>query len=103
MQPERAIERISELLDNPDPGTANTSMRISSALREAAALAVKELGVAPSTTALTSSALRSVLEGVVMQAALDRHYEEYPQSRPSLADLAVATAELDGHPLANKG
>jgi hypothetical protein len=37
-----------------------------------------------------------------MQAALDRHYEEYPQSRPSLADLAVATAELDGHPLANK-
>jgi hypothetical protein len=102
MQPQKAIDRISELLDSPDPGTANTSMRIPSALREAVALAVRELGVAPSTTALTSRALRSVLEAVVMQAALDRHYEEYPQARPDLADLAVAAAELDGHPLASR-
>lgn len=35
-----------------------------------------------------------------MQAVLDDHYEHHPQSRPDLGDLAVAAAELDGHPLA---
>jgi hypothetical protein len=95
------IDRINELLDSTDPETVNTSMRIPAALREAAALAVNELGVAPSTTILTANALRTALEAAVMQAVLDRHFEEYPESRPTLADLAVATAELFGHPLAN--
>jgi hypothetical protein len=95
-----AIERISELLDGGGAETSNTSMRIPTALRDAAALAVRELGVAPSATALTSAALRAALEAVVMQAVLDDHYARYPQARPDLGDLAVAAAELDGHPLA---
>jgi hypothetical protein len=77
--------------------------RYRSELRAAAArlaLAVRELGVAPSATALTSAALRATLEAVVMQAALDYHYELHPQARPDLGDLAIAAAELDGHPLA---
>ncbi len=37
-----------------------------------------------------------------MQAALDDHYRRYPEARPSLGDLALATAELDGHPLAGE-
>jgi hypothetical protein len=94
------IDRISELLDRGGPETSNTSMRIPTALRDAAALAVRELGVAPSATALTTAALRATLEAVVMQAVLDDHYERHPGARPSLGDLAVATAELDGHPLA---
>ena len=97
-----AIDRINELLNSTDPETTNTSMRIPRALRDAAALAVKELGVAPSTTVLTANALRSMLEGAVMLAALERHYEEYPEFRPSLGDLAVAAAEMDGHPLAQQ-
>lgn len=80
--------------------TSNTSMRIPTALRDAATLAARELGVAPSATALTTAALRSALEAAVMQAVLDEHYERYPQSRPDLGDLAVAAAELDGNPLA---
>jgi hypothetical protein len=60
---EETIDRINELLRSTDPETANTSMRIPKALREAAALAVSELGVAPSTTILTSNALRTFLEG----------------------------------------
>ncbi len=96
------IDRINALLNSTDPETANTSMRIPKALREAAALAVKELGVAPSTTVLTANALRSVLQGAVMLAVLDRHYEEYPELRPSLGDLAIAAAEMDGHPLAQQ-
>jgi hypothetical protein len=75
-------------------------MRIPTALRDAAALAVRELGVAASATALTTAALRATLEAVVMQAALDAHDEQHPRARPDLGDLAVAAAELDGHPLA---
>jgi hypothetical protein len=98
----RAIERINRLLDSSDPETANTSMRLPVALREAASLAVRELDAAPSTTALASTALRGMLEAIVMQAALDTHYAEHPQARPSLAELAIAATELDGHPLAGQ-
>src|SRR5260370_24302180 len=93
-----AIERISELLDAGGPQTPNPSMRIPPALRDAAAVAVSELGVAPSATALTTAALRATLEAVVMQAVLDDHYQHHPQARPDLRDLAIAAAELHGHP-----
>ena len=96
------IDRINELLGSTDPETVNTSMRIPKALREAAALAVSELGVAPSATVLAANALRTMLEGVVMTAVLERHFEEYPELRPTLADLAIAAAELDGNPLAQQ-
>jgi len=75
-------------------------MRIPESLRDAAALAVEHLHVAQSTTALTADALRSRLEAIVLQAALDSHYRQNPRARPSLGDLAVAAAELDAHPLA---
>jgi hypothetical protein len=96
------VERMSELLDDAGVETSNTSMRIPTALRAAAALAVSELGVAPSATALTTAALRAALEAAMMQAVLDDHYEHHPQARPDLGDLAIAAAELDGHPLAAK-
>lgn len=99
---EKAVEQISRLLDSPDPATANTSMRLPVALRDAAAVAVRELGVAPSTTALTATALRAMLEAIVMQAVLDEHYHQYPEARPGLGELATAAAELDGHPLAGR-
>lgn len=97
-----AIERISALLDQEMQETSNTSMRIPTALRDAAALAVSELGVAPSATALTTAALRATLDAVVMQAVLDEHYRRHPQARPDLGDLAVAAAEIDGHPFASE-
>jgi hypothetical protein len=95
-----AIERISQLLDSDTTETSNTSMRIPTALREAAALAARELKVAPSATALTTMALRAALEAAVMRAALDDHYAQHPETRPDLADIAIAAAELDGNPLA---
>lgn len=100
MEVPSAIDRISALLDQGMQETSNTSMRIPTALRDAAALAVRELGVAPSSTALTTAALRATLEAVVMQAVLDDHYAHHQQARPDLGDLAVAAAEIDGHPLA---
>lgn len=102
MTTEEAIERINELLSSTDPETANTSMRIPKALREAAAIAVSELDVAPSTTILTANALRMFLEGTVVLAALELHYEEYPEARPTLAELAVVAAEWDDNPLAQR-
>lgn len=63
-------------------------------------VAAKELNAAPSATALTTMALRSALEAAVMRAALDEHYAQFPDVRPDLADIAIATAELDGNPLA---
>lgn len=97
-----AATRISELLDSTDAATTGTSMRIPVALHEAASIAVAELGVAPSTTALAVDALRNWLEALVMQAALDAHYERHPGARPSLAELAIAAAEQDGNPLASQ-
>jgi hypothetical protein len=61
MEASAAIRRISELLDQGEQETSNTSMRIPVALRDAAALAVRELGVASSATALTTAALRATL------------------------------------------
>jgi hypothetical protein len=100
MDGQNAVEQISALLDAEESPTFNTSMRLPAALRDAAAIAVAELGVAPSATALTAAALRSMLEAIVMQATLDQHYEDHPQARPKLGDLAIAAAQLDGHPLA---
>jgi hypothetical protein len=94
------LDRIAALLERSDDETVNTSMRIPASLREAAALAVSELGVAPTTTMLTVDALRGALEAMVAEATLEAHYRKYPNARPSLAELALAAAELDGHPLA---
>lgn len=96
------LDRINDLLDGDDGSTVNTSMRLPSALRDAAALAVERLGVAPSTTTLTASALRSALETAVMIAALDAHFEQHPDARPPLAEVALALAAQDRSPLADR-
>jgi hypothetical protein len=97
-----ALQRISRLLERGDDETVNTSMRLPAALREAAAIAVSELGAAASATTLTAEALRARLEAIVVEAALEAHYRRYPKVRPSLAELAIAAAELDGNPLAKQ-
>ncbi len=100
MEIEAILDRITALLDADEEVTVNTSMRIPSALRDAAALAVEHLGVASSTTALTSVALRSAIETAVMAAALEAHYRISPEARPSLVETALALAAQDGSPLA---
>ncbi|MGH3371520.1 MAG: hypothetical protein ACRDPR_16135 [Nocardioidaceae bacterium] len=96
------LDRINELLGTEDSSTVNTSMRLPTALRDAAALAVEHLGVAPSTTTLTAAALRSALETAVMEAALQAHFRDHPDARPSLAEAALALAAQDGSPLAGR-
>src|SRR5688572_354170 len=102
METPEVLDRICQLLDSNEESTVNTSMRLPGTLREAAALAVDRLGVVPSTTALTATALRSVLETAVLNAALEAHFERYPAARPSLADVALALAEQDGSSFAGR-
>lgn len=102
MEVHSVLDQLSALLDVEDDSTVNTSMRLPTALREAAALAVDQLGVAPSTTTLTATALRAALETAVMNAALEVHYSQYPSVRPSLAEVALALAAQDGSPLAHR-
>ena len=101
MDDNEVIDRIQRLLDADDGATVNTSMRLPETLREAAALAVTELGVAASTTTLTATALRHALETAVMEAALQAHYSAHPDAEPSLVEVALALAAQDGSPLAD--
>ena len=94
------LDQINALLDADDDATVNTSMRLPSNLRDAAALAVEHLGIARSTTTLTASALRTAVETAVMHAGLEAHYQTHPSARPSLAEVALALAAQDGSPLA---
>lgn len=96
-----ALDRIIELLNAPEGPTVNTSMRLPDTLREAVALAVGALDLAPSTTTFTADAMRSALEGAVMVAGLEAYYAEHPGSRPSLAEVTVARAQQDGLPIAD--
>lgn len=100
--PMDALDRINELLDRTDSESIGTSMRIPTALRDAAAIAVSELGAASSTTTLTTDALRDRLEAIVMENALEAHFTVHPELRPTLAELATMAAEMDGNPLANR-
>lgn len=99
METAAAIDRISALLDADMSETRVTPVPVPAPLAQAAELAA-EVGAAASAAALTAAVLRSALEALVMQAALDEHYRQHEQSRPDLGDLAVAAAELDRHPLA---
>ncbi|MEX2620533.1 MAG: hypothetical protein WD250_09965 [Egibacteraceae bacterium] len=96
------LDEINRLLDADAGATVNTSMRLPTCLRDAAALAVRHLGVADSTTTLTAASLRRFLETVVMEAALHAHVDQHPHARPSLAEVALALAAQDSSPLADR-
>lgn len=98
MPSDQILEQISALLANEDDSTVNTSMRLPATLREAAALATEHLGLAPSTTAYTAQLLRSGIEASLLAAVLEAHYEDLPSDRPSLAEITLGVAEIDGNP-----
>lgn len=94
------VDRVAELLDSTDDSTVNTSMRLPSALRDAAALAVEQWSVSPSATTLAALGMRQVIETALMAAALEADYQAFPADRPSLVDVADALAAQEGSPVA---
>ena len=93
------LERLLDLLDSSATDTVGTSVRLPGNLRDAAILAA-ELGLVASITELTVRGLRDALEAFAQRALLDAHYRSHPGARPDLAEIALATAEIDGNPLA---
>lgn len=94
---------LLKLLDRLDEGTESTvtSTRLPTVLHEAVRLAV-DLGMDSSANDATNQALRDRVESFAQQLALDEHYRKYPKTRPSLFQLALAAARLDGDPLADQ-
>ena len=90
-----------ELLESSRDETVGTSVRIPIDLRDAAAIAA-DMGLAGSITELTVRGLRDKLDAIAQRAALDEHYQQYPEARPTLAEVALATAQLDGNPLKDR-
>jgi len=97
----RHEKRLIDLLDAADTETVGTSIRLPSALRDAATVAC-EMGFTTSTTELTVQGLRDALDAIAQRLILDDHYRSYPEARPELAEIALAGAELDGSPLAQR-
>lgn len=95
------LVRLLDLLDATEGEAVGTSVRLPVALRDAAVVAA-EMGLAGSTTELTVRGLRDLLEAVARRAVLDAHYAVHPEARPDLAEIALAAAQLDGHPLAQR-
>lgn len=95
------LERLLDLLDGIDGSGASvgTSVRLPVALRDAAAVAVRA-GLLPSVTEATARGLRVELEAVANRAVLEEHYRTHPGARPHRWEIALAAAELSGHPVA---
>lgn len=98
---DRKLKRLLDLLDTSETDTVGTSVRLPVNLRDAASLA-GEMGLTGSTTELTVRGLRDALEAFAQRAVLDAHYRAYPHARPDLAEVALAAAEIDGSPLAER-
>lgn len=90
------FEAVQRLHD--EDATVVTSVRLSSSLREAVKAAVKA-GMDANPNDAMLNAVRDRLEAFTQRLALDLHYERYPGSRPSLAEISVAAARLDDNPL----
>jgi hypothetical protein len=77
MNQSAALDQIASLLLADQTQTVNTSMR-------------------------TVDGLRQQLRALLIRGALDEHYTNYPDSRPSLTELAQAEADLTNHRLRNQ-
>jgi hypothetical protein len=75
-------------------------VRLSSSLREAVKAAVKA-GMDANPNDAMLNAVRDRLEAFTQRLALDLHYERHPDACPSLAEIAIAAAQLDDSPLAH--
>lgn len=98
---DQRLTRLLDLLDSVNAESVGTSVRLPTALRDAAAVAI-EMGLVSSTSELTTRGLREALESIAQRAVLDAHYEQYPSARPDLWEVALMSAELNAHPLADR-
>lgn len=106
----RPHEILRWALKAPTGPSVATSVRLPGTIDEAAKLAVAA-GWASSVTELVVEGLRARLVSQAaseldeqaaqeIREALDEHYAEHPDARPSLPEIVDSAAELEGHPAA---
>lgn len=97
-----ALDRLHDALDRvgSSPGRP-VSAHLDPALTEAAKAAVA-LGLADSVSALTGDALYRQLRNLALGAALDEYFDEYPEDRPSAAEVAHHIATVRRLPMASR-
>jgi hypothetical protein len=95
------LEQLLHLLDSVSSDTTGTSVRLPANLRDAATLAA-QLGLIGSTSELAIRGIRDALEALAQRAILDAHYRAHPGVQPDLGEIALATAQLDANPLAQR-
>lgn len=93
----RLFEALEDL--DGDERTVVTSVRQPAALREALAAAVAA-GMDDTPNQAVVAAVRDRIDAFAQRLALDLHYQRVPAARPSLVEVALAAARLDGDPLA---
>ncbi len=86
-------------LDERDSQSLSTSVRQPASLQRALRVAV-ELGFAASANEGLNQSLRAQLEAFAQRRALDEHYAEHLEARPTLAEVALELARLDHDNLA---
>lgn len=102
MDAEQVVDRIIELLDEPVSGSSVTSVRIHSNVKQAQDLAREHLGLTDPMSDLVEQGIRDKLNALVFHAGLEAYFARYPQSRPTLGEVALAMAQQDGDPLATR-
>ncbi|MGH3564619.1 MAG: hypothetical protein ACRDRH_01020 [Pseudonocardia sp.] len=96
------LDRLHDALDRVGEGPGRpVSAHLDPALTEAAKAAVA-MGLADSVSALTGDALYLELRRLALGAALEEHYERYPEDRPSVAEVAHRMAVVRKLPIADR-
>lgn len=98
MSSPETVARFIDAVHQLDADTAAkevTSMRRSPAVSAALALAV-DAGICESASGFQNDSLLASLRQAAHRAALDLHYANYPEDRPSTIDLAEVRAHRTG-------
>lgn len=94
------VDAVRAIDDDDRPG-ASTSVRRRPAVSEALSLAVG-LGLGDSGNALNEEALIDRLRRAAHRLAVEVHYEQYPEDRPSRAEVAAVQLRRQGEALADR-
>ena len=98
MNTREAVTRFIDAVQQLDADTAAkevTNLRRSPAVSAALGLAV-DAGICESASEFQNETLLASLRQAAHRAALDLHYTDYPEDRPSTVDLAEVRAQRSG-------
>lgn len=88
-------------LDDHAGGSQSTSVRMSRALHDALLAAVR-LGLEGSFNAAVGTSVETAVRDFARHLALRRHYEAFPEDRPSRAEVTAALVRGTDDPLAGR-